>query len=92
MKFVGHISNGAGLRANPAKTAAIEGFPLPKNVIELQCFYDMVNQLGKFLPRLADLNWGCLVEQVMAQGLRPWAITCSTKHPQPISTVKILSK
>ena len=33
IKFLGHIIDGAGLRVDPAKTAAIEGFPPPTNAI-----------------------------------------------------------
>ena len=36
--------------------AAIAQFPTPNNITELQRFMGMVNQLGKFIPGLADLN------------------------------------
>ena len=46
----------SGLRPDPQKMAAIAQFPTPNNITELQRFMGMVNQLGKFIPGLADLN------------------------------------
>ena len=45
-----------GILIDPDKTTAIAKFPTPKNVTELQRFLGMVNHVGKFVPRLADLN------------------------------------
>ena len=38
------------------KTCAIGHFPTPTTVTEPQRFMGMVNQLGKFVPGLADIN------------------------------------
>ena len=56
IKFLGHIVDASGLRPDPQKMAAIAQFPTPNNITELQRFMGMVNQLGKFIPGLADLN------------------------------------
>ena len=56
LKFLGHIVDAQGVHADPEKTNAIGQFPTPKNVTELQRFMGMVNQLGKFVPGLADIN------------------------------------
>jgi transposase InsO family protein len=56
IKFLGHIIDATGIRADPKKTAAIRSFPVPSTVVELQRFNGMVNQLGRFIPKLASIN------------------------------------
>ena len=56
MRFLGHIVDAQGVHADPEKTRAIAQFPAPSTATELQRFFGMVNQHGKFIPRLADLN------------------------------------
>ncbi|XP_015748886.1 PREDICTED: uncharacterized protein K02A2.6-like [Acropora digitifera] len=56
LKFLGHIVDAQGVHADPEKTRAIGHFPTPTTVTELQRFMGMVNQLGKFVPGLADIN------------------------------------
>ena len=45
-----------GVEAEPEKTKAVQEFPQPINVKELQRFNGMVNQLAKFIPELASIN------------------------------------
>ena len=56
IKFLGHIIDKEGLRADPDKTAAIVKMEPLKSVSELRRFLGMANQLGNFLPSLADLT------------------------------------
>ena len=56
VKFLGHFIDDTGVKVDPSKTRAIGDFPAPRNVKELQRFMGMVNQVGKFLPGLADIN------------------------------------
>lgn len=56
LKFLGHIVDAQGVHADPEKSHAIGHFPTPTTVTELQRFMGMVNQLGKFVPGLADIN------------------------------------
>ncbi|CAB4020618.1 Hypothetical predicted protein, partial [Paramuricea clavata] len=56
IKFLAHVIDNLGIHIDPDKTTAIVKFPTPKNVTELQRFLGMVNHVGKFVPRLADLN------------------------------------
>ena len=56
MRFLGHIVDAQGVHADPEKTRAIAQFPAPSTATELQRFFGMVNQQGKVIPRLADLN------------------------------------
>ena len=56
IKFLGHVIDQTGIRANPEKTLAIQEMKPPTTVSELRRFLGMVNQLGKFLPNLAQLT------------------------------------
>jgi hypothetical protein len=56
MTFLGHVISAEGVAADPKKTLAVQEFPRPQNVTELQRIMGMVNQLAKFLPNLSTLN------------------------------------
>lgn len=56
LKFLGHVVDKDGIKADPDKTEAIARMEPPKNVSELRRFMGMVNQLGKFSRNLADLT------------------------------------
>ena len=56
LKFLGHLVDGEGIRADPNKTSAITEMKPPTNISELRRFMGMVNQLGKFSHNLADLT------------------------------------
>ena len=55
LKFLGHIVDGSGVQADPAKTEAIRQMSAPQNVPEVRRFIGMVNQLSKFIPNCANL-------------------------------------
>lgn len=54
VKFLGYIISADGVRPDPEKTRAIQDMKEPSNRSELRSFRGMVNQLGKFLPNLAE--------------------------------------
>ena len=56
LKFQGHVINEKGISADPDKTAAIQQMPPPKDISELRRFLGVVNQMGKFSSKLADLT------------------------------------
>ena len=56
IKFLGHVIDGNGIRADPDKTSAILKMNPPSNVSELRRFMGMINQFGKFSPNLAELT------------------------------------
>ena len=56
LKFLGHLIDQTGIRADPDKTAAIREMKPPTTVPELCRSMGMVNQLGKFTPNLAHLT------------------------------------
>ena len=53
----GHVVNKHVVHPEPQKTDAISNMKPPKDVTELRRFLGMVNQLGKFTPRLAELTY-----------------------------------
>ena len=80
LTFLGHIIDGKGGSPDPQKTDAISKMASSKCTTELRRFMGMVNQLGKFSPRIADLakpmrgllstkqawNWGPAQEEAFA--------------------------
>ena len=56
IKFLGHVVNKQGISADPDKVAAITQMKAPQNISALRRFLGMVNQLGKFSPRLATIT------------------------------------
>ena len=56
LKFLGHMIDETGIRADPDKTTAVTEMSAPTTVPELRRFLGMVNQLGKFTPNLAELT------------------------------------
>jgi len=54
VKFLGHIIDENGVRADFDKVNDIVNVPAPKNVTNVRRFLGMANQLGKFSPQLAD--------------------------------------
>ena len=56
VKFLGQIISKDGIQADPEKTQAIREMEVPQSVTEMRRFLGMVNQLGKFSPRIANLT------------------------------------
>lgn len=54
VKFLGYIVSANSMRPDPGKTRAVLDMKDPMNVSELRSFLGMVNQLGKFIPNLAE--------------------------------------
>ena len=56
VRFLGHVVNKNGISPDPRKTKAVLEMESPQNLTELRRFMGMINQLGKFSPRLAELS------------------------------------
>ncbi len=54
VKFLGYIVSADGLKPDPDKTRAMQELKEPTNTTEVRSFLGMVNQLGKFIPNLAE--------------------------------------
>ena len=55
VQFLGHIIDGNGIRTDPNKTKAMQNYPIPKNVKELQRFLGMCNYYRRFIKGFAEL-------------------------------------
>ena len=56
VKFLGHLINEDGIQADPEKTSAIRDFATPTSQRQLRRFFGLVNYLGKFSAKLAQLT------------------------------------
>ena len=56
IKFVGHIVSKDGICADPEKTAAVCNMEPLQSVSDLRRFMGLVNQLGKFSSRIAEIS------------------------------------
>ena len=54
--FLGHVVGAGGIEADPGKIKAIREMPTPKDVADVRRFVGMVNYVGKFSPRIAELT------------------------------------
>ncbi|XP_054871220.1 uncharacterized protein K02A2.6-like [Amphiprion ocellaris] len=54
VKFLRHVLSAEGVQPDPDKIRAVKEMKEPSNVSEVCSFLGMVNQLGKFIPRLAE--------------------------------------
>ena len=56
VRFLGHIVDGSGIHPHPQKLEATQMMPTSKPPSEVRRFLGMANQLGKFLPSLAEMS------------------------------------
>ena len=56
IKFLRHIIDRTGVKADPDKTQAITRMEAPRSVSDLRRFLGLVNQLGKFSPNIAEVT------------------------------------
>ena len=78
LKFLGHVIDQNGIRADPDKTTAIVHMSPPTTVSELRQFMGMVNLLGKFTPRLAELTQP--LQELLSKST-PWVWTLHRNMP-----------
>ena len=56
VKFLGHVVDKDGTRADPEKISAIVNMKTSSNITELRRLLGMANQLGKFSPNIAKIT------------------------------------
>ena len=56
VKFLGHVVDQDGICPDPDKTAALTKMKHPESVTELRRLMGLVNQLGKFSNRIAEIS------------------------------------
>ena len=54
VKFLGQLIDKQGIYPDPGKVSAVKNMKAPSNITELHRFLGMINQLGKFIPQLAE--------------------------------------
>ena len=54
VKLAGYVLNKEGIKSDPKKTESIQDMDTPQNVSDVRRFLGMVNQLGKYVPHLAE--------------------------------------
>ena len=87
----GHVIDQRGITADTNKNAAIQQMKTPKSVSEFHRFLEMVNQLGKFSPNIAELSKP-LRELLSAKKAWLWTQTQDktfTNHKKELTTHNI---
>ena len=56
IQFLGHLISNDGIQAGPSKVEAITQMEAATSSPELRRFLGMVNQMGKYLPNLAQTS------------------------------------
>ena len=56
LTFLGHVINSEGVTPDPEKTSAIVAMEKPTTRTGLRRFMGMINQLGKFTPKIAEIS------------------------------------
>ena len=56
LTFLNHVIREHGISADPSKTSAVFEMETPRSITEQSRFMGMVNQLGKFTPRIAEIS------------------------------------
>jgi len=54
VKFPRYVLNGEGIKSDPEKTESIQDMDTPQNVSDVRRFLGIINQLGEFVPHLAE--------------------------------------
>ncbi len=55
LKFLGHIVSAEGIQAVPEKNRAVQEFPVPKNIKEVQRFLGMAGWHHRFVPHFSQV-------------------------------------
>jgi len=55
VKFAGYLVGKDGIKADPQKLIALKEFPTPRNITDLRSFQGLVEQLGSFSKKIAEV-------------------------------------
>ena len=66
VKFLGHVVDSSGIRADEDKVMANQKVPTPVNDGDIHRFLGMVNQISKFSPNLSDVTQ--LLRELLIKG------------------------
>ena len=103
VKFAGHVISEDGIRSDPEKVESVQGMTNPQNVSDVRRFLGMVNQLGRFIPHLAEktkplrdllskknqFHWGQAQQECFNQLKDELSLTPVLTHynPQKVTTL-----
>ncbi len=54
LSFLGHIVTQEGVKTDPAKVSAVESFPVPQNIKDVQRFLGLAGWYHRFIPRFSE--------------------------------------
>lgn len=83
LKFRGHVVSPAGVEADPEKIKAVQEFPTPKSLKELQRFLGMAGWYHRFVP-----NFSLLTEPLNALKLKCSKFVWSEKCQESFEVLK----
>ncbi|GBN32456.1 Retrovirus-related Pol polyprotein from transposon 17.6 [Araneus ventricosus] len=55
IEFLGYVIEEGTIRPSSSKTIAVQNFPLPKNVKQMQSFLDLIGYFRKFVPGYSEI-------------------------------------
>lgn len=55
LKFLGHVVSVAGVKVDEEKTQAVQAFPPPRNLKELQRFFGIAGWYYRFVPNFSQI-------------------------------------
>jgi hypothetical protein len=106
VKFLGHMVSAAGIQPLPQHLAAIQDFPPPTDVKQLQRFLGMINFYRRFLPGVAgtlqpltdllkgspkSLAWSTPAAAAFEAAKIALANATSLSHPAPNATISLVT-
>ena len=78
VKFLGHIVDGTGIWADQDKVSAVKNMDALQCVADVRRFMGMINQLGKFSPRISEISQPL---QELLSSKRTWIWGPSQEQP-----------
>jgi len=106
VKFLGHMISAAGIQPLPQHLAAIQDFPPPADIKQLQRFLGMVNFYRRFLPGIAGtlqpltdllkgspktLGWSPSAAAAFEAAKAALVKTVPLSHPAPGATISLVT-
>jgi len=104
LSFLGHMVNAAGITPLPKHVKALQDFPPPSDLKQLQRFLGMINFYRRFLPGIAGilrpltdllrgnpkkLLWSDLASAAFAAGKAALVSCTALAHPSPNAVVSL---
>jgi hypothetical protein len=104
VKFLGHMVSETGITPLPKHVAAIQEFPSPSTVKQLQQFLGMINFYRRFLPKIAatlrpltdllrgnpkSLDWSAAAAEAFSAAKAALVAAVPLSHPAPGATLSL---